>query len=229
LRTTLLVASGGPDYYGNLAVATLVRARYPLTSQTWMSIGLEVVTFRFVANAVVRSHAFDAGPPTLGLYRAVPTAGRGALAIYGRVLLPLDSARVNGVEVGGEVGASYWMPWRPRLTWQAGLALPVPVDVIGGQVHGALRPGALVEAVWRVGNAVALTAGVSGRVQAAPDPGLLAVAGRGAARFALRHGLMLAVAAEAPFLGSDRTDLVASLFLAWTPEGHGPAPSPGPR
>jgi hypothetical protein len=229
LRITLLVASGGPDYYGNLAVGSLLRVRFPLAQHTWMSVGVDVVTFRFVANAVVRSHAFDVGPPTLGLYRAVPTAGRGALAVYGRLLLPLDTARDNGVEVGAETGVSYWLPWRPRLTLQAGVAVPLPVDIIAGQVHAALRPGGLVEAVWRAGSAVSLTAGLSARVQVAPDPGLLALAGRGAARFALRHGLMLAIVAEAPFWGSDRTDLVASFFLGWTPGGPRRWPSPGPR
>jgi hypothetical protein len=229
LRTTLLVASGGPDYYGNLSASSWLRLRYPLNPRTWMSVSVDVVTFRFVANAVVRSHAFDVGPPTVGLYRAVPTAGRGALAIYGRLLLPLDSERDNGIELGAEAGASYWLPWRPRLGLQAGLAVPLPVDVTGGQAHAALRPAGLVEAVWRAGTNVALQAGLSGRVEVTPDPGTVAIAARAAARFALRHGLLLAVAAEAPFWGRDRTDLVASLFLGWTPAGPTPWPSPGPR
>ncbi len=225
LRGTLLLASTYPDYYGNLTGAATVRVRYPLTPRTWMSVGLDVLTFRYVANAVVRSHAFDVGPPTVGLYRDVGRGGPGALALYARVLLPVDTARENGVALGGEVGASAWRPLRSRFAVQGGLALPVPVYLVDGQAHGALRPGAVLEGTWRAGSAVGLSLGLTGRAEATPDAALLAVAVRAGLRLALAHGIMGALVAEAPFAGDDRTNAVVSLFVGWTPPG-GKAPVP---
>lgn len=221
LRGTLLVASGYPDYYGNAAVGALVRLRYPLTPRTWMSVGLDVLTFRYVANAVVRAHAFDVGPPTVGLYRDLGRGGRSALALYARALLPLDTARENGVAVGGEVGASAWRPLRARFALQGGLALSVPVAIIAGQVHGALRPAALVEGAWRAGRAVGLSLGLAARAEATPDAAFLSAAARVGLRLCLARGILAAVVAEAPFAGDDRTNAILSLFVGWTPPGDG--------
>ncbi|HEX3698025.1 MAG TPA: hypothetical protein VH374_21820 [Polyangia bacterium] len=217
LRSTLLVASDYPDYYGNVTVSALVRLRYPLTARMWMSVGLDVVTFRYVANAVVRSHAFDVGPPTVGVFRDVGHVGPGALAIYARLLLPIDSARTNGVLLGGEAGVSYWRLLRSRFAIQGGVAAPMPVTVIAGQAHGAFRPAAVVEATWRAGRAAALVIGAAGHLQAMPDPGLLSLAARAGLRLVLARGMNAALMGEIPFAGSDRTSAIASLFVGWTP------------
>ncbi len=220
LRLTLLVARDGPDYYGNLGSGAFLRVRFPLNQDTWMSVAADLVTFRYVANAVVRSSSVDVGPPTVGIYRALPPLGGGAPAVYARGLLPLDSARISGIELGAEVGASYFRPWRQRLAFQGGLAVPVPIDLTGGQAHAALRPAVLVDGVWRAARVVALTLGAGGRFQVAPDPAVLAVSARLGVRVALARGFMFAAAAEAPFAGTDLTDLIASLFLGWTPGGR---------
>jgi hypothetical protein len=226
LRGTLLVASGYPDYYGNVNASAMLRLRHPVSPRVWLSVGLDVVTFRYVANAVVRSHAFDLGPPTVGVYRGfAPGAGRSALAIYARLLLPIDTARINGVVVGGELGASYWRPLRGRFAVRGGVAVPLPVTIIDGQVHGALRPAALVEGVWDAGRGVAFSLGAAGRTEATPAPALLSLAARAAIRLLLKHGMNAALAAEIPFAGSDRTDAVVSLFVGWTPQAR-PAPPP---
>jgi hypothetical protein len=226
LRGTLLVASGYPDYYGNVTASAMLRLRYPLSPRVWLSVGLDVVTFRYVANAVVRSHAFDLGPPTVGVYRGfAPGAGRSALAIYARLLLPVDTARINGVLLGGELGASYWRPLRSRFSVQGGVAVPLPVTVIDGQVHGALRPAALMEGVWHAGRGVAFSVGAAGRTEITPQTDLLSVAARAALRLVLKRGMNAALAAEIPFAGSDRTDAVVSLFVGWTPQAL-PAPPP---
>ncbi|HEY2899016.1 MAG TPA: hypothetical protein VGL59_00460 [Polyangia bacterium] len=217
LRSTLLVASDYPDYYGNVMASTMVRLRYPLTARTWMSVGLDVVTFRYVANAVVRSHAFDVGPPTVGVFRDVGHVGPGALALYARLLLPLDTARTNGVLLGGEAGVSYWRPLRSRFAVQVGVAAPVPVTVIDGQAHGAFRPAGVVEASWRAGRVAALIIGATGHLEATPDPGLLSLAARAGLRLALARGINAALIGEIPFAGSDRTNAIASLFVGWTP------------
>jgi hypothetical protein len=219
LRATLLVASGYPDYYGDLSAAATLRMRYALAPRIWMSVGLDVVTFRYVANAVVRSHGFGLGPPTVAVYRRVDRGAATALVLYARLLLPVDTARDNGVAVGGEVGASAWRPLRSRFALQGGVALPVPVLVIDGQAHAALRPAALVEATWRAGGTVAVSLGVAGRAEATPDAALLAVAARAGLRLALAHGIMGALTAELPFAGDDRTNAIVSLFVGWTPPG----------
>jgi hypothetical protein len=91
------------------------------------------------------------------------------------------------------------------------------VDITAGQVHPAARPAALLEGWAAPRPCVALFAGVEARAEAGPDPTFLSLAPRVAARFALRHGMWLAVLLEAPVAGADRTDLVAGLYAGWAP------------
>jgi len=226
LRGALLVASGYPDYYGNVTAAATVRVRFLLAPRTWMSVGLDVVTFRYVANASLRSHGFDLGPPTVGLYHGVGRGGAGALALYARLLLPVETARENGVALGGELGVAVWRPLQARLAVQGGVALPLPVYVIDGQAHAALRPSALAEAVWRARGNVALSLGVSAAAQAAPDAALTSIAARAGLRLTMARGFLGALVVEAPFAGDDRTNVITSLFVGWTPAGRPAAARP---
>jgi hypothetical protein len=230
LRGVLLVASDMPDYYGLAAVGATFRLRVPIDARTWMSFAADVVTYRYVANASVRSSQTSLGPLTVGLYRTV-MGGAGAapesasaapaespsLALYGRALLPFDTARQNSVETGLEVGVSARLPLRPRSGLQGGLALAAPADVISGQLHVYLRPAVLAEGWFAPRRWLALFAGAWARAQATPDPGFTTLAARAAVRFARRDGLALALVGEVPFAGSDRTDLVASILLGWAP------------
>jgi hypothetical protein len=218
-RGVLLVASSAPDFFGAVAAGAMLRARHAVGERTWISLALDAVTFRYVVNAVVKSSGLALGPPTVGIYRALGHRDDLALAIYGRALLPFDTARQEGVETGGEAGVAARFAAGPgaRVGLEGGLALAVPVDVVGGQAHPALRPAALVEGWWAPRPSVALFAGVGARAQAAPDPSFTSLAPRAAARFALRHGAWLAALVEVPVVGADRTDLVAALYAGWTP------------
>src|SRR4029079_14548731 len=104
LRGVLLVASAAPDFYGNADGGATLRARHAVGARTWISLALDAVTFRYVANAVVASSGLSFGPPTVGVYRALGARPELALALYGRALLPLDTARKEGVEAGLEAG-----------------------------------------------------------------------------------------------------------------------------
>jgi hypothetical protein len=218
-RGTLLVASAAPDFFGSVAAGATLRARLLVGERTWISLALDAVTFRYVANAVVTSSGLAFGPPTVGVHRALGHRDDLALAVYLRALLPLDTAREEGVETGGEAGIAARLTAGPgaHVGLEGGLALPVPVDVVGGQAHPALRPAALVEGWWAPRPSVALFAGVGARAQAAPDPSFTSLAPRAAARFALRRGVWLAALVEVPVVGADRTDLVAALYAGWTP------------
>jgi len=218
LRGTLLVASSMPDFFGVIDAGAMLRARHAVGPRTWVSLALDAVTYRYVANAVVTSSVLSIGPPTLGLYRAVGDRRDLALAVYGRALLPLDSARQSGYETGLEAGLSARYAPRPRAGLEGGLGLAAPLDMVGGQVHGALRPAALVEAWWAPRPCVGLFGGAEARFQAAPDASFTTVAPRAAARFALEHDLSVAVLVEVPVAGTDRTDLVAGLYLGWAGE-----------
>jgi hypothetical protein len=220
LRGTLLVASSAPDFYGNVAAGAMIRARHLLGPRTWLSLALDAATYRYVANAVVTSNGWGFGPPTLGLHQLV-VAGTGpsapAVSVYARALLPLDTARASGVETGLEVGSAVRFAPRPRLGIEGGVAVAAPLDVTAGQAHAALRPAALVEAWVSPLPYLALFAGAEGRAEVTPDPTFLSIAPRLAARFALRHGVWLALLAEVPVAGADRTDLVAGLYGGWAP------------
>jgi len=67
LRGTLLVASAMPDFFGAIDAGAMLRARHAVGARTWVSLALDAVTYRYVANAVVTSSGFAIGPPTLGV------------------------------------------------------------------------------------------------------------------------------------------------------------------
>jgi hypothetical protein len=220
LRTTLLVASAMPDYYGALASSATVRLRQRVggrASRTTLTVAADLLTFRYVANAVVASDGFGFGPPTLGVQREVGEGTFTAVSVYGRALLPLDTARQSGVRMGLELGATARrvLGARGRGGLQGGLALVGPLVIVGGESHGALQPVGLVEGWFAPGPRFALFLGAEARFEATPDPTFLTLAPRLAARWALRHGLGLAALVETPVAGADRTDLVAGLYLGY--------------
>jgi hypothetical protein len=217
LRGTLLVASSAPDFFGSVMAGAMLRYRHALSSRTWISLAADAVTFRYVANAVVTSSGLSAGPPTVALHRAVAAGADWQVAVYGRALLPFDSARREGFETGFELGSAVRFAARARLGLDGGLALVGPVDVVAGQVHASLSPTGLVEGWFAPRSHIALYAGVAARFEAAPSLSFTSLVPRGAARFALRHGAWLAVLVEVPVVGTDRTDLVAAFYAGWSP------------
>jgi hypothetical protein len=230
LRTTVLVASSMPDYYGALALGSTVRLRQRLggpTGRTWLTFAADVLTYRYVVNAVVKSHDFSFGPPTLGLHRTLVEGEWTAVSVYGRMLLPLDTARGSGVRLGFELGATArrLLGAQRRGGIQGGVALLGPLDVVAGQTHATLQPVGLVEGWFAPAPRFALFAGAEGRAEITPDPALLTVAPRIAARLSLRHALSLAALIEMPIVGTDRTDFVGAVTLGWHEaqgDGNGP-------
>jgi hypothetical protein len=220
LRGSLLVASGNPDFYGSVIGTATIRLRYRIgsASWTWLTVAADLTTYRYVVNGPVSSQDVTFGPPTLGLHRALGAWPSGAATVYVRALLPLDTARENGVQTGLEVGLTgrRLVGTRGRAGVQGGLALTAPLDVVGGQSHGRLQPVALAEAWFAPGPRTALFAGLSARAEVSPDPTFITLAPRVAVRDALRHGLSLAILAEVPVAGEDRTDLIVAFTLAWT-------------
>lgn len=217
LRGALLIASAKPDFYGSVIAGTLVRARHTIGPRAWFSLALDTATFRYVNNGGVASSGFSIGPPTAAVGRVVGAWPALALALYARALLPLDTARQTGIETGLETGATTRARLGARTGVEGGLALVAPLDVIGGQLHGHLWPAALAEGWWSPRPWLGLFAGASARAEAAPDPALITLVPRVAARFALRHQISLAALVEVPVAGRDRTDLVTSFFAAWAP------------
>jgi hypothetical protein len=216
LRATALVASAMPDYYGNVIASSMLRLRHRLGSagRAWLTVGADVLTYRYVANAVVISDGVGFGPPTVGLHRALGGESLAA-SVYGRALLPLDTARRSGVRTGFELGMTARGELGARGGLQGGVALIAPLDVVAGQTHAAFQPLALVEGWFALRTYLALFLGVHGRGEVAPDPAFLTLAPRLALRAALSHGMSLAALAEVPVVGQDRTDAVVALFVGW--------------
>ncbi len=216
LRASALVASTMPDYYGNVAGTATLRLRHLLgpSGRAWLSLAVDVTTFRYVANAVVTSTGFAFGPPTLGLHRAFGAWERTTASVYGRALFPLDTARV-GVRMGLELGVTGRRALGARFGLQGGVALLSPLVVVAGQTHATLEPVGLCEGWFAPRPSFALSAGLSSRVEASPAPTFLTLAPRVAARLALKSGLSFSLLAEAPVVGEDRTDLVVALFAGW--------------
>jgi hypothetical protein len=212
LRGGLIFAPGMPDYFGSIAADAMLRARHPVGAWGWLSLALDVVDFRYINNGGLASTGFAFGPATLGFYRTVYATPSGTAAAYGRALLPIDTARQNGVETGLELGGTVRARLGPRVVADGGLALTAPLDVVGGQLHGRLEPVLLAEAWLALGPALSAGAGAAAKLEVAPSASFITAVPRLSARWALPRRFWLALLLELPVVGTDRTDFVGSLF-----------------
>ena len=216
-RAALLIASTMPDYYGSILGSAMLRGRYQLGERSSLSLAVDAVNYRYVNNGGLSSTGASFGPPTLAYHHVVMLRARSVGSLYARLLLPIDTARQGGVRAGIELGGAFRRRAGTRFVFDGGLAVTTTTDFVGGQAHVRLEPIALGEAWYSFRPAIAVFAGASLQVEASPDWQLLSVNPRVGARFALRRRFWIAVLAEVPAAGSDRTDVVASVFLGLFP------------
>jgi hypothetical protein len=216
-RGAFLIAPDMPDYYGSIIGDAMLRARRRITARSWLSLALAAVTYRYVNNGGLASRGASFGPPTLGYHGTLYGDERRSIAGYARALLPLDTARANGVEMGLELGGSFRQLLGPRLVLVGGLSAGLPVDLVAGRAHGRFEPGAAVELWLAAGTRLGLFGGGTVRFLVAPEPTFVTAVPRAGARLALRRRFWMAVLVELPVAGRDRTDLVASLFAGYAP------------
>jgi hypothetical protein len=217
LRGELFDGSAAPDFAGRIIASGTARGRRRINARSGISIAVDLLTYRYVNDAGLAATGPSFGPATIGYHLVLANGARTTVAAYARALLPIDTSRQSGIETGLELGAS----GRARLSrhWltDGGFSLAGPLVVTGGQAHGQLQPAALAE-VWFAPNpAFALFGGGSLRLEVAPTFTLLTLIPRVGMRTALAGGLWMAFLAEAPVAGDDRTNVIASLFLGWTP------------
>jgi hypothetical protein len=217
LRGSLLDDSGGPGYFGDVLADLTARARHRLGPRGWLSLAVDLFNDRYVNNGGLASTGPSFGPATVGYYQEIVASLRTAIAIYGRVLLPLDTARQSGIETGLELGGSGRARVAPRWVLDGGLSIGGRLEGVGGQAHSRVEPAVLAEAWFSPRPTLGVFAGGALRFEAAPSPTLLTVVPRAGLRAALRRSLWLAFLGEAPVAGTDRTNLVASLFFGWSP------------
>ena len=218
LRGELVDASGAPDFFGRVIGSATLHARRRVTSRSWVALSLDLVDLQYVNNGGLAATTASFGPATIGYHWTVLDRAPGALAVYGRALLPIDTARQTDVETGLELGASARAPLGHRLAVDGGVAFPLRADLVGGQAHLGLRTSLLAEGWWAASARFAVTAGLGALLDLAPVADLVALVPRAGIRGAVgRHHLWLAFLAEAPVAGFDRTNLMASGFLGWTP------------
>ncbi len=172
---------------------------------------------RYVNDAGLAASGASFGPASIGFHWTAVIRDRGAVAVHVRALLPIDTARQSGIEAGLELGAAGRAVLPRRFVLDGGVTLAAPVDFIAGQAHGHLRPTLLAEAWWARSPRLAVVAGLAATLAAVPDPALLLLVPRVGLRAGLRHRLWLAFLAETPVAGTDRTNVMASAFLGWTP------------
>ena len=217
LRGALLDDSSAPGFFGDVLTDLMVRARRRIGGHGWLSLAVDLFSYRYVNDGGLASTGPSFGPPTVGYYQGFTVASAAAVAIYARALLPLDTARQSGIETGLELGASARKGLGRRFMVDGGLSLAGPVDIVAGKIHGRLEPAALAEAWFSPRPALAVFAGGALRLQVAPTPTLSTVVPRAGLRAALRQSFWLAFLAEAPVAGADRTTVIASLFVGWSP------------
>ncbi len=143
LRVALLVASTRPDYYGSVIGTTTLRGRYQLGARSTLSVAADVLDYRYVNNGGLASKGVSAGPATVAFHQMFVLGAATATSLYARVLLPLDTARENGVATGLELGGAIRTGAGSRVVIDGGLALAAPADIVAGQTHLRLQPSAL--------------------------------------------------------------------------------------
>ena len=216
LRAGLTVASTMPDYYGSFIGAATLRGRYQVGERSTVSFAADAFNYRYINNGGLASSPVSAGPATAGFHQMFLVGAESAMSLYARVLLPLDSARQNGVATGLELGTSLRVPAGARWVINGGVALTAPAEITGGQTRLRFEPAALTEAWLRLGPGLALCGGAHVLLKVAPAFDLITVVPRLGARFALRRRLWAAALLEFPVAGSGRTDLIAGLFAGYT-------------
>jgi hypothetical protein len=219
LRGELVDASGAPDFFGRIVATGTGRARRRINARSWISLAVDLVSYRYVNDAGLVGTDLSFGPATVGYHLVLATRRGAAVAAYARALVPIDTARSNGnIETGGELGAAGRMRLGQRWLVDGGLSMRERVDVTAGRARGYLEPAALAEAWFAPKPTLALFGGAGIRLQAAPAATLVTLAPRAGLRAALRHDVSLAFLAEAPVVGDDRTNVAASLFVGWAPQ-----------
>jgi hypothetical protein len=217
LRSSLLVASTMPDYYGRVTSSGTLRGRYKLAPGSTLSVAADLLNHRYVNTGGLASQSLSVGPATVAFHQAFLVGAGTAAAAYARVLLPIDTARESGIATGLELGGSLRMEAGARWVIDGGLSLAAPLDVTGGQAHLRVEPGALAEAWLRLRPWAALVGGASLRMAVAPDLDLITTVPRLGARFAVRGHFWTAALLELPVAGRDRTDLIAGLYAGYIP------------
>jgi hypothetical protein len=215
LRGAALVASVMPDYYGSITGTATLRGRYQLAERSSLSAAADVFTYRYVDNSHLVSRGASFGPATVAFQQSFGVGAATASSLYARLLLPIDTARQSGVETGLEIGSAIRTQAGSRLAFDGGVALAAPMDIVGGQTHLRLEPAALAEAWLRLRPWVALVAGGEIRLDVSPTFQLRTLVPRLGARFMTRRRFWTAILAELPVAGSDRTDLIAGLYLGY--------------
>lgn len=217
LRGALVDESGGPGFFGDVLSDAMLRARRRIGRHGWLWLAIDFFSYRYVNDASLASNGASFGPPTIGYAQSLTVSHRAAIALYGRLLLPLDTARREGIETGLELGASGRARLDRHWVLDGGLALPGKADVVAGATHARLEPAALAEAWFSPRPALAVFGGGALQARVAPTASLLTVVPRAGLRAALRQSFWLAFLAEAPVAGADRSNVIVSLFLGWSP------------
>lgn len=220
LRGALAIAPSMPDYFGSIFAGATLRGRYALTARTTLSLAADLFDYRYINNGGLASRVASAGPATLGAQQTFPLGAQqdAALALYARALVPIDTARKNGIETGFELGGALRLRAGARFVIDGGVALAAPLDVVGGQAHLSLQPVALAEAWFRLGPSFAVCGGATVRVDASPTFELGTLTPRLGARFAVRRRWWGAALIELPVAGTDRTDLIAGVYAGFSPD-----------
>jgi hypothetical protein len=217
LRGELFDGSAAPDFEGRIIASGTVRARRRINARSGISIALDLLTYAYVNNAGLAGSGPSFGPATVAYQLVLAAGARGAVAAYARALLPIATNRQSGIETGLELGGSGRARLSRRWLVDGGLSLAGPLVVTAGVAHGQLQLGPLAEVWFAPRPAFAAFAGASLRSEVSPSLTLVSIIPRVGMRSALAHGLWLAFLAEAPVAGDDRTNVIASLFLGWTP------------
>jgi hypothetical protein len=205
-RGALVVAR--EDFYGSLLAGASLRGTVALPNDTWLSFWAPGVEYRFAANASVEADSTDLGAGALGYHVPLRLSRRATIAPFMRVLIPTETIFVRAHRWGLDHGATLAIAIDRQLELVGGLSFVDLVTVNGTRGLHAWMPSMSADAVYRPWRALAFAGGCGLRPLDSVDP-------RASIRVYPWRGAMVAVAAVAPMLGRDRTDIALALSMGW--------------
>lgn len=219
LHADLAVRLGGratidtPELYGTLASDLVVAARFVEGGRVEWGVGLRVVDFTFVQNAVIAVDELGYGPVSAH----VALGGRAALAgrplrtaAFARLELPFTRSRLDGSSGAAQLGAAATWLVGPRLRLHGrAAALGWYASSTSGR-DGRLAAALSVDAGWRPVHWLGLFAGSDVQV-GWYGLGLDHVAVRLGGHWRVKGLWRVEAAVGRPLVGSERTDVAVGL------------------
>ena len=215
-ETSLRAASRGlavideGDFYGTAAGSLFLSGRWLTRGGIELSAAVRAIDYRFAQNAVLTADEVSLGPIVLGISQSRPTrqlGRRGSWAPELRLEIPRSTWPGEATAIAASPAATLSLAWSQNLQVHLRGRLLLWAARGGAGIDPRAAAAASTDVGWRLGRWTAITAGLE--AQAGWHESFDHVLTRAAVR--VGADVAVELAAAAPTLGAERTDLIVTL------------------